>query len=309
VGDTEGRRGRQGDWRGIRAAAAALAVMAAWAPAVEARQVVGQELQHRVQPGDTLRSLSARYAVEPATLARENGLSRGAELEVGAELRIASHHVVPEALEDGIVVNVPQRMLFVFAGGELKGHYPVGIGRRGWTTPAGRYHIVEKEQDPSWEVPRSIQAEMRRQGRRAVKRMGPGPDNPLGQYWLGLSRNGIGIHGTPQTSSLFGFVSHGCVRMHPEDIEAVFQDVEVGTPVQIVYQPVLLGRDDDGGVVLEVHPDAYRRGGNPLAEVRRQADALGVAGLVDWEAVRDALHDRAGTAVAVGGGTVELDED
>jgi L,D-transpeptidase ErfK/SrfK len=285
-----------------------MAVLAAAARA-EARQVVGQETQHRVQAGDTLRSLSARYAVEPAILARENGLARGAALQVGDELLIASHHVVPDAIEDGIVVNIPQRMLFVFEGGEVVGHYPVGIGRRGWTTPAGRYRIAEKERDPSWEVPRSIQGEMRRQGRRVVKRMGPGPDNPLGQYWLGLSRSGIGIHGTPQTSSVFGFVSHGCIRMHPEDIEAVFERVEVGTPVHIVYQPVLVGRDDDGGVVLEVHPDAYRRVPNPLAEVRRQADALGVASLVDWDAVREALHDRAGTAVAVGGGTVEADED
>ena len=292
----------------MRAAAAGMAVLATSA-AAEARQVVGQELHHRVQAGDTLRSLSARYAVEPATLARLNGLPRGAALEVGDELHIASHHVVPEAIEDGIVVNVPQRMLFLFQGGELKGHYPVGIGRRGWTTPAGSYRIVEKERDPSWEVPRSIQSEMRRHGRRAVKRMAPGPDNPLGQYWMGLSRSGIGIHGTPQTSSLFGFVSHGCIRMHPEDIEAVFEEVEVGTPVRIVYEPVLLGRDEDGGLVLEVHPDAYRRGGNPLAEIQRQADALGASALVDWGAVRDALRDRAGTAVAIGGATVDLDED
>jgi L,D-transpeptidase ErfK/SrfK len=139
--------------------------------------------------------------------------------------------------------------------------------------------------------------------------MGPRPDNPLGQYWLGLSRSGIGIHGTPQTSSLFGFVSHGCIRMHPEDIEAVFEDVEVGTPVEIVYEPVLLGRGEDGGLVLEVHPDAYRRGGDPLAEIRRQADALGASALVDWDAVRDALRDRAGTAVAIGGAAAELDED
>jgi L,D-transpeptidase ErfK/SrfK len=286
-------------------------VVLALAAAAEAREVIGQELFHRVQAGDTLRSLSARYAVEPATLARLNGLPRGAALEVGEELHVLSHHLAPEAIEDGIVVNVPQRMLFVFRGGELTGHYPVGIGRRGWSTPAGNYSVVEKERDPSWEVPRSIQSEMRRRGRRVVTRMAPGPDNPLGRYWLGLSRNGIGIHGTPQTSSLFGFVSHGCIRMHPEDIETVFEEVELGTPVHIVYQPVLLGRDDEGTLLLEVHPDAYRRAGSPLAEVRRQAGTLGVAGLIDWAAVRGALQDRAGTAVAVGGrgATLELDEE
>jgi L,D-transpeptidase ErfK/SrfK len=267
----------------------------------EARDVVGTDLHHRVQAGDTLRSLAARYAVEPATLARLNGLARGAALPIGEELRVVSHHVVPRAIPDGIVVNVPQRMLFMFRDGELRGHYPVGIGRRGWSTPAGHYRIVEKEQDPSWEVPRSIQAEMRRKGQRVIKRVEPGPDNPLGQYWLGLSRGGIGIHGTPQTSSLFGFVSHGCVRMHPDDIERLFGEVAVGTPVEILYQPVLLGRDEAGTLLLEVHPDAYRRVKDPMAAVRRQAEELGVTSEVEWEAVRAALRERAGTAVAVDG--------
>jgi L,D-transpeptidase ErfK/SrfK len=271
------------------------------ASASEARDVVGAEFHHRVEAGDTLRSLAARYAVEPATLARLNGLPRGAALPIGEELRVVSHHVVPQSIPDGIVVNVPQRMLFVFKDGELTGNYPVGIGRRGWSTPAGHYRIVEKERDPSWEVPRSIQAEMRRKGQRVIKRMPPGPDNPLGQYWLGLSRGGIGIHGTPQTSSLFGFVSHGCVRMHPEDIERLFGEVEVGTPVEILYQPVLLGRDQDGTLLLEVHPDAYRRVKDPMAVVRRQAEEQSVTSAIDWEAVRGALREHAGIAVAVDG--------
>ncbi|HET8645231.1 MAG TPA: L,D-transpeptidase family protein, partial [Vicinamibacteria bacterium] len=271
------------------------------AAAAQAREVVGRELQHRVVAGDTLRSLAARYAVEPATLARINGLSRREALPIGEELRVVSHHVVPRTLDEGIVVNVPQRMLFLFRDGRLAGHFPVGIGRRGWTTPPGRYRIAEREEDPSWEVPRSIQAEMRRKGQRVVKSMPPGPDNPLGRHWLGLNRNGIGIHGTPQTSSLFGFVSHGCVRMHPEDIETLFEQVEVGTPVEIVYEPVLLARDEEGGIVLEVHPDAYRRVKDPLAVVTRQAEALGVADLLDWTAVRGALRERAGIAVAVDG--------
>lgn len=279
------------------------------AGAAHGRDVVGTEARHRVQPGDTLRSLAARYAVDARTLARLNGLPRGAALPVGDELRVVSEHVVPRRIDDGIVINVPQRMLFLFSDGRLAGHFPVGIGRRGWTTPAGRYRIVEKEEDPSWEVPRSIQAEMRRKGQRVVKRMAPGPDNPLGRHWLGLDRNGIGIHGTPQTSTLFGFVSHGCVRMHPDDIEGLFGEVDVGTPVEIVYQPMLLGRDEDGRVVLEVHPDVYRRVRDPMAVIRRQAEEMDVAGLLDWTAVRSALRERAGIAVPVEQGTADLADE
>lgn len=289
---------------------AAFAIFGASGAAEASPEVVGKDVHHRVQPGDTLRSLSARYAVDAATLARINGLPRAAALEPGDELRVVSHHVVPRRLEDGIVVNVPQRILFLFREGRLVAHYPVGIGRRGWNTPAGRYHIAEKEVDPSWEVPRSIQWEMRRRGQRVVKRVPPGPDNPLGRHWLGLNRNGIGIHGTPKTSSLFGFVSHGCVRMHPEDVEELFEQVEEGTPVEIVYEPVLLGRSEDGDLVLEVHPDAYRKMRDPMAAVRRQADAMRVEPEVDWSEVRRALAERAGIAQAVGGsGRTLTDED
>ncbi len=134
-----------------------------------------------------------------------------------------------------------------------------------------------------------------------VRRVPPGPDNPLGQRWIGLSRGGIGIHGTPRTSSLFGFVSHGCVRMHPEDVERLYEQVEVGTPVEIVYEPVLLGRDEEGRPVLEVHPDAYRRQRDPLAAVRRQADALGLTEELEWESVRRVLAQRDGIAVPLAG--------
>jgi L,D-transpeptidase ErfK/SrfK len=285
---------------------AAVLVLAAGASRARADDVVGGETTHRVEAGDTLRTLAARYAVEPSTLALLNGLSPREALEPGSELRVLSPHIVPRRLEEGIVVNVPQRMLFLFSGGEVVAHYPVGIGRRGWSTPAGRYRVAKMEVDPSWEVPRSIQREMRRRGQRVVKRVAPGPDNPLGTRWIGLSRSGIGIHGTPKTSSLFGFVSHGCIRMHPDDVEALFDRVDVDTPVEIVYEPVLLGRDEHGRPVLEVHPDAYRRQRDPLGAVRRQAALQGLDGQIDWADVRRALAGRAGIAVPVDGRMDEM---
>jgi L,D-transpeptidase ErfK/SrfK len=280
---------------------AALALLGAAAAAQGSDDVVGGARTHRVEEGDTWRRLAARYAVEPATLARINGLSPRDRLEPGDELRVVNHHIVPRRIPDGVVVNVPQRMLFVFRDGDVVAHYPVGIGRRGWTTPAGRYRVDEKEVDPSWEVPPSIQREMRRKGQRVVKRVAPGPDNPLGARWIGLNRGGIGIHGTPKTDSLFGFVSHGCIRMHPDDVEAVYDQVEVGTTVEILYEPVLLARDSDGQPVLEVHPDAYRRQRDPMAAVRRQAEALGLREELDWATVRRAISQREGIAVPLNG--------
>ena len=70
-----------------------------------------------------------------------------------------------------------------------------------------------------WIVPESIQEEMRREGKDVLTRVPPGPDNPLGRHWIGLSIGGIGIHGTIAPSSVYHFRSHGCIRLHPDDVE------------------------------------------------------------------------------------------
>jgi len=232
-------------------------------------------------------------------LAAENQLRPDAALKPGQTLHVPNRHIVPPGTHDGIVINIPQRHLFHFSGGTLAGHYPIAVGRGDWRTPTGGFHVATKETNPSWEVPKSIQAEMARSGKRVVTSVPAGPNNPLGKYWLGLNRTGVGIHGTNSPTSIYHSATHGCIRLHGQDIEELFGRVAVKTPVTIIYQPVLFGVAADG-VYLEVHPDVYQKGGDAMGTVRKLAAEAGADDRVDWHVVQEILTKREGVARKIG---------
>lgn len=264
-------------------------------------RVVGQRFDYAVRPGDTLLGIGARFAVSPRSLAARNGIASSAKLTPRQVLQVDNRHIVPRVLEDGILINIPQRILFLFEGGRLAAWYPVATGRPGWQTPTGSYEIVTREENPTWDVPVSIQREMRQKGEKVRKKVPPGPDNPLGRYWLGLSLTCCGIHGTNAPQSVYQFQTHGCIRLAPEDAAELFSRVSVGLPVEIIYEPVLVARDRSGVTYLEVHPDVYRRT-QDLGETAREAAARGGAHGA-WESPMwdDALRKREGVAVSLHG--------
>jgi L,D-transpeptidase ErfK/SrfK len=186
--------------------------------------------------------------------------------------------------------------LFYVTEGRPEAHYPVGLGRPDWPTPTGTFTVLSKEENPVWDVPKSIQEEMRRCGQTVKTRVPPGPDNPLGRHWIGLSLAGYGIHGTIAPASIYQFRSHGCIRLHPDDIADLFGRVSVGTPGRITYTPVLLAGLANGQIYLEVHRDVYRRAGDPWAGVRRAADAEGIGHLLDWPRVEEVIRLKDGVA-------------
>ena len=261
--------------------------------------LTGSVRSYEIAAGDTLTSVGARFGVEPGTLARDNGLRPDAWLRTGDRLIVDDRHIAPAAIRDGIVLNVAQRMLFVFVDGVLVRAFPVAVGKPGWPTVVGRFSVLTKEIDPVWDVPVSIQREMLREGRPALTTVPPGPDNPLGNRWLALSAPGVGIHGTNQPASIYRFTTHGCIRLHPADVLELFDLVEVGAVVAITYQPVVLTRSADGAVWLEVHPDPYRRTGTPEAQVGDLLRTAGLEHLAGSSAVRRTLQERAGRAVLV----------
>ena len=255
----------------------------------ELGRLVGGVSDFIVRPGDTLRTVSARFGVEVAVLARENGIRTDARLAAGQMLRIDNRHIVPTATDSvELVVNVPQRMLFYRGADSSTLGYPIAVGRPSWPTPTGDFTVMVLERHPTWEVPRSILEESRRAGRIQAPVVPPGPNNPLGDFWIGLSLAGIGVHATNAPASIFRTASHGCIRVHPHDIAQLFNRVQVGTPGRIIYEPVLLAVVDED-VYLEVHRDVYRRSvAKPQNLARTLAAAAGVSERIDW-AIADAV--------------------
>lgn len=276
-----------------------LLCFAAAAGAARARAegpLVGGEFEYAARPGDSLTLIGARFGVSVPTLATANGLRRGDRLSVGQRLRIDNRHVVPFFLDDGILINVPQRLLFLFRGGRLAAWYPVGLGRRHWRTTLGRFEIRSRERNPTWDVPVSIQAEMERRGEEVRTSVPPGPDNPLGDYWLGMTATACGIHGTNAPASIYHFRTHGCIRLHPDDIADLFGRVSVGTPVWVVDEPILLAQEADGSVFLEVNPGAFASPLSPADRVEALAARQGLAGTLDAAAVAGVVALREGLA-------------
>ena len=131
--------------------------------------------------------------------------------------------------------------------------YPVSIGRMDWATPLGETKLVSKQKDPPWRPPESIRAEHEADGDPLPRVVPPGPDNPLGRYAMRLGLPGYLIHGTNKAYGVGMRVSHGCIRMLPEDIEKLYPQVPVGTPVRIINQPAKAGWYG-GKLFLELHP-------------------------------------------------------
>jgi L,D-transpeptidase ErfK/SrfK len=258
--------------------------------------LVGSEIEYRVAPRDTLTGIGARFGVEVPALAAANGLTGRSRIAAGQILRVDARHIAVSPTPDwGIVVNLPQRFLFYVEDGQLALAFPVAVGRPDWETPTGDFRIATRERHPVWVVPASIQQEMRRLHQRVLRRVPPGPKNPLGDYWMGLSGSGCGIHATNAPSSIYGFRTHGCIRLHPDDASRLFERTVVGLPVRIVYEPVLLAKTPEGAVWLEVHGDAYRTGQDPVARVRALALEAGIEGEIDWTLAEEVVAKREGS--------------
>ena len=258
--------------------------------------VTGDTLEYTVQRNDSLAKIRARFGIPESTLLRESGLKPNHRLQPGNKLQISNLHIVPELLEEGILINLPQRMLFYFEDSKLSIAFPVGLGKSDWPTPSGSFYIANRQENKPWLVPKSIQDEMKREGKAVLTEVPPGPKNPLGKHWLGLSLPGYGIHGTTAPTSIYRFRSHGCIRLHPDDIQVLFDKVEAGTEGRIIYTPVLLAQLPDGRVLLEVHTDIYKKAGDPMAAVRRLAQNHGLTDLIDWERVKEVVRRKEGLA-------------
>ncbi|HYA36306.1 MAG TPA: L,D-transpeptidase family protein, partial [Candidatus Binataceae bacterium] len=216
---------------------------------------------------------------------------------VGKKVILPTEHVLPDTQHTGLILNIPEMRLYYFypapigpvhrsragvrpasysedgdgAVERVRAHqrglalahvvytFPVGLGRFDWKTPVGSFTVRGKTKDPTWVVPDDIYKEhLERDGEADHMIPGGDPDNPLGHYRIELTLPQYALHGTNVPWGVGMEVSHGCVRLYPEDIERLFSKVKVGTPGSFVYQPVKFGWRGDA-LYVEVHDDLYGR--------------------------------------------------
>jgi L,D-transpeptidase ErfK/SrfK len=274
-----------------------------------ATNVVGELQVMRTRASDTFIDIAQAYDLGYDELVEANpGVDPWLPGE-GTLIVLPSRFVLPDAPRTGIVLNVASKRLFYFPKAEqgrpaLVHTFPISIGREGWATPLGSTKIVSKKKDPPWRVPASIRKEHAENGDPLPAVVPPGPDNPLGRYAMRLAVAGdYLIHGTNKPAGVGMRVSHGCIRMNPEDIEWLFPQVPLGLPVHIVNQPLLVGRAD-GELLVEAHPaleeDKARRTAALLKQIERSLAKSGTdPGGVDYERVARIAADRRGFPVSI----------
>ena len=270
-----------------------------------------------------VKRIQTRYEDTLIQLARQHSLGYEELLRVnkgvdpwlpgaGTEILIPGQRLLPPGVREGIVVNLPEHRLFYFPKPE-KGKppvvltFPVSVGKMDWNTPLGVTKVVRKQKNPPWYPPESVRKEHIKRGDPPLPAVVPaGPDNPLGTRSMRLDIPGGAylIHGTNNPDAVGMAITHGCLRMYPEDIERLFDLTPVGTRVTLINEPVKISRFG-GEVWLEVHPPVDEKGQVLTVDIEvfeaRLNELLGESEvIIDWEMALRALREATGMPVLVG---------
>ncbi|MBI5448045.1 MAG: L,D-transpeptidase family protein [Gammaproteobacteria bacterium] len=263
--------------------------------------IVGNVQVTEVEPGDNFTTLGRRFDVGYYELVESNPDLNPQAPTVWQEVTIPSKFVLPPGARNGILINLPELRLYYFEPSKNRVlTFPVGVGRQGWGTPVCFTSIVGKTKDPTWHVPESIRVARAEEGVELPKTVAPGPDNPLGDYSMRLAVEGgtYLVHGTNDPSGVGRRSSSGCIRMFPEDIEELFSLTKVGTPVQIVNEPLKTGWDGqhlylEAHVPLETENKTVPASTKSMVELVSQAAKKYHVG-VDWDKAREVAEEQNG---------------
>jgi L,D-transpeptidase ErfK/SrfK len=262
----------------------------------EGYDVIGAVSTISARHEDTLVDIARRHGLGYQDIVRANpGVNVWVPGE-GTEVVLPTQFVLPPVPRSGVVLNLAEYRLYYFpeaADGEPAQvlTYPISIGRMDWETPLGMTKVVSKSRDPAWYPPQSVRDEHAAEGDILPRIVPPGPDNPLGSRAMRLGLPGYLIHSTNRPAGVGMRVTHGCIRMFPEDIEFLFEHIDVRTPVRIINEPVKLGWDGDT-LVMEVHPvleAATPELENMTEELLEQMDAVELTEVDLPEVVRNPL--------------------
>jgi L,D-transpeptidase ErfK/SrfK len=219
--------------------------------------VVGALTVVAARADETLLDLARRHGLGYEDIVRANPKVDTWLPGEGTEVLLPTQYVLPPGPRKGVILNLAEYRMYYFPepkDGEpaIVMTYPMSIGRMDWETPLGLTRIISKVRSPTWYPPESVRAEHAADGDPLPRIVPPGPKNPLGAFAMRLGLPGYLIHSTNRPAGVGMRVTHGCIRMFPEDIRFLFDQVSVNTPVRIINEPVKVGWHGDE-LVMEVH--------------------------------------------------------
>mgnify|MGYP005811507043 CR=1 FL=1 len=270
--------------------------------------VIGQLLQYTAQQDDTLLDIARRFSLGQDEIVQANPQVDKWLPGKGTPVLLPTQFILPRGNRQGIIVNVPEMRLYYFPPpskglGQQVITYPVSIGRMDWDTPVGMTKVMRKDKDPAWYPPTSIKKEHAERGDMLPDVIPAGPDNPLGQFAMRLGFKGYLIHGTNNPWGIGMRVTHGCIRMYPEDVAQLFGWVDVGTPVELLNDPVKVGWLGNT-LYLEVHEPLEESNAGPerIYEMAMQAILGAVAQRptrISWARVREVVTQQNGVPTPI----------
>jgi L,D-transpeptidase ErfK/SrfK len=277
--------------------------------------VVGEDQTVVTVYEDTLYDLANKFSLGSEELIRVNPGVDPWIPGAGKTIIVPGRHILPPGPREGIVVNLPEHRLYYYPRPKRDGSrevitYPVSIGKMDWRTPLGLTYVTQKIKDPVWYPPASVRKEHLAAGDPLPMVVPPGPDNPLGKYAMRLAAgNGSYlIHGTNNPIAVGLAVTHGCIRMYPDDVQALFPLIPVGTPVRLINDPLKVAWVD-GELLLEAHPPVNAEGQSFEPDLDQFSDLLQKAVgdttvAIHWDYAREVLQKADGVIATVG-----LEED
>jgi L,D-transpeptidase ErfK/SrfK len=259
---------------------------------------------------DTLYDLARKFSLGSEELIRVNPGVDPWLPGAGKQIVVPGRHILPPGPHEGIVVNLPEHRLYYYPkpkrGGPIEViTYPVSIGKMDWRTPLGLTHVIQKQKNPTWYPPESVRKEHAAAGDPLPASVPSGPDNPLGLFAMRLAAgNGTYlIHGTNNPIAVGLAVTHGCIRMYPDDVAALFPLIPVGTAVRLINVPVKVAWVD-GELLLEAHPPVDAEGQSFEPNIDQFAEMLRAAVgettvAIHWDYAREVLQKADGVIATV----------
>jgi L,D-transpeptidase ErfK/SrfK len=279
----------------------------------ERDDIIGLVQLVRATKDDTLTDIARRFNVGYEEIVQANPKVDPWLPGAGRDIVVPTQHILPNAPREGIVINTAAMRLYYFPKrkpGERQVVYthPIGIGKVGWATPEGSTRVTRKSRDPIWRPGKGVRAEHKENGEDLPAVVPPGPENPLGTRAMYLAWPQYLIHGTNKPAGVGLRSSHGCIRLYPEDIEFIYEMVQVGEKVTVVNQPFVFGWHRDQLYlqtfeVLEDDPRDWQKAQKKLVSrslaQRIQKQLAERKETINWDAVSHLAHDPHGVPVSI----------